>query len=207
MGQNRPMRRATTIAAPIIVRPSEDFDGDDGQWSTFTIGVGTPPQSFRVLPATELSETWVTSTEGCITGDPSNCFNLRGGESFNGNAPAGFLSNESSTWNQIGLYSLGEEAVLNVTGNGEFGTDVVSLNGGNGSSTNGVSMGTQIVAAVPDKDYFLGSLGLSLQPSQFTSTANSKRSLLDNLFFYNLIPSRSFGYTAGAYYGSSKSTV
>ncbi|KAF2666526.1 acid protease [Microthyrium microscopicum] len=205
MGRKRPTRRATqSIPAPIRLRPSQKFDGDDGQWSTFIVGVGTPPQNFRVLPASQISETYVTSTEGCISSDPSNCYSLRGGEIFNSNPPAGFLSNQSSTWDELGLYGLTEESTLDVTGNGDFGTDVISLNGGNGSSTgDGVSLAAQVVAAVPDKDYFLGSLGLSQRPPSFSTASNAKDNLLDSLYEKKLIPSRSFSYTAGAYYGDN----
>jgi hypothetical protein len=206
MGRRR-VRRATTVPAPIRVKPSQAFDSAGGQWSTFTIGVGTPPQNYRVLPATKVSEVWVTSNLGCIASDPTNCYQLRGGENFNGNPPAGFQANASSTWNSIGLYGLETESYLNLTGGGEFGTDVLSINGGNGSSTgDGVSLGGTIVGAVASKDFLLGYLGLSLQPSDFTSAANAKLPTLQKMFQNKLIPSVSFGYTAGAYYGDSESS-
>lgn len=199
------VRRADPVPAPIRVDPSQSFDSAYGQWSTFTIGVGTPSQNFRVLPASRASEAIVTSNRGCIASDPANCYQLRGGESFNGNPPAGFQSNASSTWNSLGLYSLEAENYINMTGSGEFGTDVLSLNGGNGSSTgDGRSLAQQIVGAVPDKSFLLGELGLSDRPSEFSSAANTKMSILDNLYKNKLIPSKSYGYTAGAYYGNSE---
>jgi hypothetical protein len=124
-----------------------------------------------------------------------------------GNPPAGFQANASSTWNSIGLYDLESESYLNRTGGGEFGTDVLSINGGNGSSTgDGVSLAGEIIGAVASKDFLLGYFGLSLQPSAFTSAANAKLPTLQKLFQNKLIPSVSFGYTAGAYYGDSESS-
>lgn len=196
-------RAAQNVPAPLQVRPAQSFDGFDGRWSTFVLGAGTPPQNFRVLPATQVSESWVVSSAGCIAGtDPTDCFTRRGGEAFNGNPPQGFMGNASSTWNQIGLYGVNQESNLGISGTAEFGTDVVSLNGGN--SSGGVSLPSQIVGSVPDKAYFLGAVGLSARPSQFSSGANSKKSLIENLYDAKLIPSVSFGYTAGAYYGDSK---
>jgi hypothetical protein len=206
MGRRRVRRAAAVkVPAPIRVRPSQVFDQANGQWSTFTIGVGSPPQRFRVLPSTKIPETWVTSNLGCIASDPQNCYQLRGGENFNGNPPSGFQPNASTTWNQIGLYNAQAESYLNLTGAGEFGSDILSLNGGNGSSTgDGVSLGGQVIGAVADKSFLLGYLGLSFQPSGFSSTTSSKQPMLQNFYENKLIPSQSYGYTAGAYYGDSK---
>lgn len=191
------------VPAPINVLPSQAFLGDDGQWSTFTVSVGTPPQKFRVLPSTKGSETWVILPDGCISTDPSDCYTQRGGENFNGSPSKGFLTNQSSTWDQIGLYTINTEKRLDDTASGLFGTDVVGLNGGNGSA-NGVSLDKQTVGGIATKDFFLGILGLSTAPSSFSSAATPAQTLLQNLFDNNLIPSMSYAYTAGASYGTSR---
>lgn len=198
-------RRATVVPAPVNILPSQSFMGDDGKWSTFTVSVGTPPQNFRVLPSTQVSETWVILPDGCIASDPSDCQTQRGGENFNGQSPKGFLSNQSSTWQQLGLYTINTESVLNITGvNGLFGNDTVGLNGGNGSTVGaGLSLAKQTVGGIAAKDYFLGLLGLSIAPSSFSSAANPAQTFLTNLFKERLIPSLSYGYTAGASYGTN----
>jgi hypothetical protein len=198
-------RRATVVPAPINVTPAQKFMGDDGQWSTFTVSVGTPPQNFHIVPSTQVSETWVIIPDGCIIGDPSDCETQRGATTFNGQAPQGFLTNQSSTWDEIGLYQITTESALGVSANGLFGYDTVGLNGGNASSTgNGISLAKQTVGGIATKDYFLGYLGLSLAPSSFSSASNPAQTLLENLYSESLIPSASYGYTAGASYGTSE---
>lgn len=193
-------KRQETVAAPVVVNPSQSWYGPDGSWSTFRIQVGTPPQSFDVLPSTSGSETWVPLPEGCTADDPTNCPTLRGVQPFNGLAAEGFLTNQSDTWSLTGLYALALEQELGIFANGQYGTDVVGLNGGNGSSTNGVSLGDSIVAGIAAKDYLLGGLGLGVQPTSFSSSASEEPSFMTSLRNAKLIPSLSYGYTAGAAY-------
>ena len=61
--------------------PNQNWDGNDGGWSTFVIRVGTPPQYFRVLPSTNGLETWVPVASNCSSGT-SACGNARGVEPF-----------------------------------------------------------------------------------------------------------------------------
>jgi hypothetical protein len=200
-------RRATTIPVPINVLPAQKYLGYDGSWSTFPVSVGTPPQTFNVVPSTLVSETWVILPDGCISSDPSNCQTLRGGLGFNGQPAAGFLTNQSSTWSLIGLYNIGTEVDLGFAGNDSalFGDDTVSLNGGNGSS-GGVTLSSSTIGGIASKDYFLGVLGLSIAPSSFSSSATPAKTLLERLSELSLIPSLSFSYTAGASYVASESS-
>lgn len=194
-------KRATTIPAPLVVQPSQSFEGADGAWSTFSIGVGTPAQPFHVLISTRSSETWVVDVQGCqaAAGDPSNCPQLRGAQPFNGQQSQGFLNNASSTYELAGIYNLDLEKDLNYTGSGQYGYDIVSLNGGNGS-TDGISLEKQVVGSIADKDYFLGYFGLGIRPTSFSSSSEPVPSFMSTLKSRKLIPSLSYGFTAGAVY-------
>ncbi|KAF2103983.1 acid protease, partial [Rhizodiscina lignyota] len=184
--------------APYVAAPTQQFDGNDGQWSTFAISVGTPGQSFRILPSTSGSETWIPVPQGCTSSDPDNCASLRGADPFNGRASSGFLTNQSSTWDEIGLYSLDLEANLNYTGNGLYGYDTVAL--GSPSDSSRLSVNHSVVAGIADKDYFLGIFGLGNRPLSFSSSANNSQGFLQLANDAREVPSLSFGYTAGAVY-------
>lgn len=182
-------------AAPIVVAPSGDFIGDDGPWSSFLINVGNPPQQLQVLVSTEVSSTWVVAPGGCGPAYPVNCTGARGGA---------YDSTKSSTWNVNALYSLAAETNL---GNpysassqiGNFGYDTVGIPGQ--SDVANVSLDHQVIAAIETNTYYLGSLGLSSQNITFsTDSSDTSPSFLGSLRNENLIPSLSFGYTAGASY-------
>lgn len=61
--------------------PSQNWDGNDGAWSTFVIRVGTPSQYFRVLPSLSSPLTYLPLPLNCSRG-VSNCGNARGVEPF-----------------------------------------------------------------------------------------------------------------------------
>ncbi|EON66382.1 hypothetical protein W97_05479 [Coniosporium apollinis CBS 100218] len=193
-----PRAEPTTVPAPFVFTPSQDWDGNDGSWSTFNVNVGTPGQDFRVLISTSGYETWVVAPEGCTPTDPSDCATARGAEIFNSAASPGFETNQSSTWDMIGLYSLDLEKHLGYSGNGLFGYDRVGL--GTYAETGGLVLNRTVVAGIADKDHFLGVLGLSTRPISFESTSDPIPSFFTDLKTKNLIPSSSYGYTAGASY-------
>lgn len=176
--------------------------GDDGPWSTFLINVGNPPQQVQVLVATEVSATWVVEPGGCGPPYPVNCTETRG-ETYD--------STQSTSWNVNGLYPLAAETNL---GNpysasnsiGNFGYDTVRLPGQSGVAN--VSLDHQVVAGIKTTTYYLGSLGLSSQNMTFgTDNSDTSPSFLGSLKNENLIPSLSFGYTAGASYSKPTSNL
>lgn len=194
--------RATTIPAPYVLAPSQEWDGDDGDWSTFIISVGTPGQDFRVLISTASGETWVPVPSGCLAYpyDQTNCPDLRGVQPFGASSSPGFQNNQSSTWELIGIYDLGtEDNLRNYTGsNGEYGHDTVQL--GSASDGSALSVDKQMVAGIATKAFYMGMLGVDFQPSSFSSEDQPDNSLLTNLYEQGQIPSLSYGYTAGAPY-------
>ena len=167
---------------------------------TFVIQVGTPGQSFRILPATNGNEVWVPLPQGCASIDGPNCGDDRGVNLFGSSLSNGFQSNQSSTWSSNGIFDLIGEKRLNETGNGQYGFDIVEI----GPSTNsftGLQLPNQVVAGIATDDFYLGEFGLGPKPPNFTNTSNSpSKSFMRTLADQSLIPSLSFGYTAGAKY-------
>ena len=116
---------------------------------------------------------------------------------FNQANSSGFQTNESSTWDLIGPYELDAvELELGYTGNGLYGFDTVVLE--NSSST--VNQTKQVVASVPDLDFWLGVVGLGPKSINFTTFNQPLSSYLSDLVANDTIPSLSWGYTAGAHY-------
>ena len=193
MLKSRLGKRVASLPAPISVSPSQEFDGNDGPWSSFTIQIGTPPQVVKVLPSTAGSQTYTVLPQGCTPSDPANCTVSRGGA---------FQPNSSSTWRQNngtanGQFPLLLDANLGYTGIGLYGYDTVAL-GGQGSG--GPMLEQQAVAGITTKDFYLGTFGLS---SQVSNPPHSDRSLPDYISQLNqsgLIPSATWSYTAGNQY-------
>ncbi|KAL8640474.1 MAG: hypothetical protein Q9228_002615 [Teloschistes exilis] len=111
-------------------------------------------------------------------------------------AGMGFQFNQSSTWSAFGNYSLQGDMNLTPTGNGFYGMDVVAA-GPNPAVALAPGKGS-IVAGLAAQPYYLGLLGL--RPSNSFRFSDSSPSFLTQLRSRNLIPSLSFGYTAGASY-------
>ncbi|KAL8716606.1 MAG: hypothetical protein Q9225_006076 [Loekoesia sp. 1 TL-2023] len=155
--------RSDTEPAPIVVNPSGNFFiryaglivlpiwdslGNDGNWSTFAIGVGSPPQVVQLLPSSKVPETWVVLVEGC-TNEPKNCSDIRGGL---------FNYNLSTTWNQKGIYALGSEANLGYTtnsDNGAYAWQNLTWATSNGAN---VTVNHTVIAGIATTDFYLGSL-------------------------------------------------
>ncbi|RDW70342.1 hypothetical protein BP5796_08739 [Coleophoma crateriformis] len=190
--------RRNTIPAPIGIAASQDWDGNDGQWSTFPIQVGTPPQLVKVLPGTSAYQTLVVLPQGCIETDPSDCAQQRGGQ---------FLVNSSSTWQAnlanltSNIYPLEIETRLGLTGRGLYGFDDITI-GFQGAG--GPQLKNQTIAGIATKDFFLGLLGLTPRPTNFTSYNNPIPSFVENLRAGGMIPSTSWSYTAGNLYGLNR---
>lgn len=129
--------------------------------------------------------------DGCNpTSDPSNCTVARGGT---------YDASKSKNWVEKSIYQLGAEANLGYnqnSDNGEYGFDTLGVavqGGGN------VSLARQLIAGIATKDFFLGNLGLADRSLNFANSA-SETGFFSQLRSQNLIPSLSYGYTAGAFY-------
>ena len=168
--------------------------GNDGSWSTFSITVGSPPQKLQVLASTEQSSTWAVAPAGCGSGDASNCSDARGGL---------FDPSKSTSWFRKDVYRLNEASNLGYGGienNGTYGFDTLALAGAPGVAD--ATLEQQVVASIATDSFYLGSLGLTPTTINFTTSGDSSPSLLSSLKTKGMIPSLSFGYTAGASYST-----
>jgi hypothetical protein len=84
------------------------------------------------------------------------------------------------------------QPALGVTGSADYGLDTISVG-------DAISVPEQIVGIMNSTEFLLGSLGLGVIPSNFTSK-NQPTFLTSMLENQSVIPSHSYGYTAGAYY-------
>ncbi|KAK5738890.1 hypothetical protein LTR17_005616 [Elasticomyces elasticus] len=195
-----PSIKASAPPGVLSIPPSLYWDGADGSWSTFQIEIGTPGQTVRLLPSTSANagnSLWAVIPEGCTIANPSiaNCANERGYL---------FTSNQSTSWSisrlqNGGLYELDlfEERFLGLSGNAYYGFDTIQL----GIEGSGLPvLQDQLVAGIATNDFWLGSLGLSPIPFNFTTLNEPLPTLLGTLRNQSLIGSTSWAYTAGASY-------
>lgn len=141
--------------------------------------------------------------EGCEQANPdlADCDDSRG---------LLFDLQKSTSWtteslDNRGLFKLNTyyEGFLNLTGNAYYGFETLTL-GVPGSDL--PSLNHQLVAGIATNNYWLGSLGLSPIPFNFSSFNDSasisdpQPSFLGELKNQSVIPSLSWGYTAGASY-------
>ena len=118
------------------------------------------------------------------------CRNKRGGL---------FNPNESSTWEGLGFYDLGLDPQLGFAGVGSYGLETVGF-------TEDISLPSQIVGVINTTDYWVGYLGLGVQPTNFTD-ANQPTFLISMVQNESLIPSHSYGYTAGAFHSKPYNSI
>ncbi|KAI9659778.1 MAG: hypothetical protein M1829_006540 [Trizodia sp. TS-e1964] len=191
--------RQTTIPAPLIINPIQQWDGIDGIWSTFSARLGTPPQSVRLLISTKGWQTEVNGPTSC-TNLPSNCSDARGKL---------FDLSKSSSWqnfngsknvdgsNNFNFYSLASGGQFPPSPLATYGFDSVGLGE---TDAKGPTLDGQVVAEinVQDKSHYLGTFGISYLGTKVGS--GSRPSFLRTLLDKNLIPSLSWGYAVGANY-------
>lgn len=196
--------------APFSVAATGQFerDGNDGVWSTFYLAVGTPPQSFRVGVSTTSTISWVIAEQGCDSSAISNCAELRAGNSLDGGRPQLFSRNNSTTWEDLGLYTLlpFSDAIDFTLGygndsqaNGEFGFDTVTL-----GKTSTISIGNALMASIASSFYWMGEIGLGIGNTTFSNGGKTGVSLIDSLINSSRISSRSWAYSAGAVYSKAR---
>ena len=132
--------------------------GNDGPWSTFSLGYGTPPQYIHSLVSTSIPQPYIVIPGGCLSSDPSDCSAARGNI---------FYPNTSSTWQSLGDYTLVFEENLGINDAGNFAFESITL-GLSGSSGASYALDHQVVTGVITKDFFVATWGLRPAPTNFT---------------------------------------
>ncbi|KAL8772835.1 MAG: hypothetical protein Q9209_002180 [Squamulea sp. 1 TL-2023] len=172
----------------VDTRSSNDRESD-GNWSSFALRVGTPGQPVRVLISTTGQSTWVVSEQGCPANAPMECKDFRGDL---------FAVEDSRTWIGQGNKSLDIGTNLYHPNAAAFGLDTVAL--GFTDTNGGPTLENQVLAAITGSEFMLGTFGLGSQPTNLTNFSDPHPSFLGHLYDQHLIPSLSWGYTAGAMY-------
>ncbi|TVY85460.1 hypothetical protein LSUE1_G000156 [Lachnellula suecica] len=192
---------STSSLTPLVVPPSQYWDGVDGSWSSLALRVGSPAQSVRVVVSTNSPQTFVVLPEGCetvaVNPIPPDCASSRGGL---------FNPNTSTSWQEQGLFGInsagvGFEANLGYTQYADYGIETLGL-GFAGGGANTPTLKNQTVSAIASTSpIYLGMFGLGTQPVNYSSIGNfSAPSYFSSLRKQNIIPSLSWSYTAGAKY-------
>jgi hypothetical protein len=150
-----------------------------------------------VLVATGSQHTYVPVADDCQRINRTDCGASRGVSIFGNRQSPGFQSNASSTWQLIGLYEIGVNEILGYSGNGITGYDSVGFRS---TTTGDVKFLKQhIITAYATPDLWVGQLGLGVKELIFRQDEHVS-SFLEHLKDAGIIPSLSFGYTAGASY-------
>jgi hypothetical protein len=198
------------------VQPSLKFDAQDGNWSTFAISVGSSdsggPQTFRVVVSTLSLELWLFTPNSCVQTDsnaptpPSDCAYRRGIGYYNGGQSTGYAGNRSTTrtgGSRIEPIDLGNENLDPKTTYGEAASGVIwEDNFSMSSSTSPTTTRNASIPIVaiddPESLYRLCSIGVGVGVRQVENV--NWNSTVSTMAAAGTIPSRSWGYTAGAYY-------
>ena len=91
---------------------------------------------------------------------------------------------------------------LGYSDNATYGLDTLALGLSNANGSPQIE--SQVVAAFATNHYYIGLFGLGHQGVNFTGYSNPNVTFLTTLKEQNMIPSLSWGYTAGAIYRECK---
>lgn len=129
----------------------------------------------------------VVLPDGCVNGD-TICPSARGGIFSNGS---------STSWKSESTVLLFQDPSLRAL----LGNDTLTL--GVAGNT-GPSLTNQVIFGIADdRKYYLGMLGLSQVSTSLPKGEKGQPSFITSLRDQHIIPSLSFGYTAGAQYRES----
>ncbi|PGH26421.1 hypothetical protein AJ80_01919 [Polytolypa hystricis UAMH7299] len=180
-------------ASPVVVPPSQIWEGNDGSWSTFFLRLGNKLDPIRTLVSTSGTYVVAVLAQACDSAEDKNaCAEGRG---------LTFDPSHSSTWYDQGFFALDQQNNLGLSVPGNFGLDRVGL----GIVDNpDLEFPNQTIGGIIAEEFYFGSLGLSIQPTNFSTFTDPKSSFITSLRDDGAIPSLSWAYTAGAEYRLTK---
>jgi hypothetical protein len=62
---SKTISKMTTSIPPLVLSPANIWAGNDGNWSTWAVKVGSSLQNFHILPSASHGEVWVPGLQGC----------------------------------------------------------------------------------------------------------------------------------------------
>ena len=189
----------------------------DGRWTLFNIQIGddTTKQTFRAVPGTSSYSTWLPANGSCAsaaaalgTFTVNDCAVGRGIGLLDGTQSGGYVGTSSESYRVLGISSVDlgshlQPATLFGTGynvDADAGLDFVSVQAGNNTFVQAAKNTT--IFSDNSSFYMLPTLGLGLG-EWLSPTGVLVPSFLKTLADNATIPSRSWGYTAGAAYSES----
>jgi hypothetical protein len=213
---HRYSKRKTTIPLAVPIKVSGEYSGNDGNWSTFQINVGSPAQSFNALVSLSSVSTWLAIPLGCDkspgdTSFPANCAQLRGASSG-----LGWNSSLSTTKSDQEDLNLTVSPFLDIewfrpSPDYNYTSDTSDLSTGSEFLTDQIAFSTDTspsvsitatnapIFGVTDLTFWVDTIGVGFGSIQVPNSVNVS-SLLQSMAAASQIPSISVGYTAGAYY-------
>jgi hypothetical protein len=214
------MAKTTSAIQIKAVTGVQEWGEFDGNCTLFNLEVGNnvQRQNFRFVPSTSSFTTWLPNLQGCnvnksespsTPSDQTKCAEQRGVGLYNGQQSGGFDGALSLSYNKSDIEYLDLGADLQPTEvfglsynkTGLSGFDYLTMETmDNGRPTLQSSNGTTIFGYAT-WDYFLATVGLGFGEwkshlTTLTPIPSFMKSIADNF----TIPSRSWGYTAGARY-------
>ncbi|THC95062.1 hypothetical protein EYZ11_005457 [Aspergillus tanneri] len=172
------LAKAAPEADPVSVAPAISWYGYDGTWSAVNILSGSNLSTNTVFPSTVDRNSQLIGARSCETPLVPDCSSKRGGL---------FSANESTTWKGSGKHAASKDSSTQEY----FGSDALYL---------GVQEFTEDpILIVNDTDTWVGSLGLAVDMGDRDGAFGF--SVMETAFINtSVVPSSSYGYTAGAYY-------